>query len=156
ERLQPLLDTLTMKHCRIGNQHELYAIEATPALDRGHQFDNLGELEAGGGLAVTGKGQVVEPPQRFGRLSEALILKELPALHAVEHVLQLVAQAVEVHVADRAWRAAINLAVDTVEVAALVRVEVQPDADTLAAPGHDGVDIEVVGIGAAMIAVDQR
>ena len=65
-------------------------------------------------------------------------------------------EAVEVDVANRARRAAIDLTVDAIEIAGLIGVEVQTDADALAAPRHDGVDVEIVRKSPAVIAVDVK
>src|SRR5262249_45945023 len=155
-RLQPLPDPFAVEHRRVGNQNELDAIQAAPPLHLGDHLDNFLELRTGGRLPVAGEGDVIEASQGRRRLAELLLREKLSAQHAIEHVFQFVAEAAEVDDTDRSGCAAIDLTVDAIEIADLIRVEVQTDADALAAPRHDGVDVEVIREGPAVIAVDEQ
>ena len=48
------------------------------------------------------------------------------------------------------------MAIDAVEIANLVRIEIDADADTLAAARNDGVDVQILLERSTMIPMDQR
>src|SRR5258708_992671 len=110
----------------------------------GGQSHRLRKHRAGGRLAVAGKGDVVEAAQGGRRGAEAVYLEQAARDDQSQHLVQFLSQAGQVHVAGAAGGGAIDLTVDAIEVADLVRVEIEADADTLAAPRNHRVDVKVI------------
>jgi len=111
----------------------------------GRGLDRLAKLRASRRLAITRKSDVIEPSQWQRGRTESLIFEQFTGDDQCEQIVQFIAKAGNIHVVGRPRRRAIDLAVDAVEIADLVWIQIHTDADALASTRDDRVDIEVVG-----------
>ena len=93
--------------------------------------DDLLEIAVGRRLPVTAQRDVVQPPQRFGHLAEPRPGEQFAGQNQLDRAIELGCQAVDFNELALAQFGTVALAVDAVEIAD--RVEVQVDADRHAA-----------------------
>src|SRR5207248_11566143 len=101
-------------------------------------------------LSVAGKRDVVQPTQRRRRTLELRMLKQPAAGRQSQCFLQLLQKLPRLNKLRLALRGAIDLAIDAVEVANFVRIEIHPDRNPLAPPAqhriHEPVLLEPAGM----------
>ena len=109
-------------------------------------------MRGGGGFAVAGERDVVEPSERVRDCVEGGGRPERSAVDLIEQSIQLVANDSQVDFARRCGNCSVDRAVDAIEVARLVRIQVDPDGQALTPPTDHRVDEAVVFPGAAVLA----
>ena len=117
-----------------------------PRAGQGVNDDLAGRAKslARGRLAVAAEGHVVQPPQFGRRAIQRRPIENLSADRQVQHLLQFAAQNIQVHIPGRPWPGSIDIAINAIEVALLVGVEIDPDRQPPAAPADDRIDIPVL------------
>ncbi len=145
EQIERLLHDGPVEESAVGEHHDLEVASQTVGLA---QLDSdaggAGKRLRGSRLAVAAEGDVASAAHRGRRVGEGGYFKQLARLDPAEHVVELAPEHVQIHLAGAGRRRAIHLAVDAAEVAGLVGVEVDPDADAAGPPAEHGVDVEVV------------
>src|SRR5208283_2965564 len=99
---------------------------------------------------------IVQPAQRTGNAREPLIQVEPAREHQLERLFQLLQQLLLIDIGDLRRSPPIHLAIDAVEVANLVRIQVDPDRDPPAPPRQNRINIEVLVKQPGMVAVRQK
>src|SRR5581483_7378460 len=94
--------------------------KVAPRLDLRNRTDDIEKLRTGRRFAVAGKGNVIEPTQRGGRVLEALHFEEIAGVYRFEHLFQLRDEPRDHDIPCHSGRLAIDLAIDAIEVADLV------------------------------------
>ncbi len=84
-------------------------------------------------------------------MGELGIVKDPPARHEFEHLIELVPEAGRLDESGLGLVAAIDLAIDTVEVAHLVRIQIDADRNPPATAGKDRVDEFILAINSSMV-----
>jgi hypothetical protein len=93
-------------------------------------FHGLFESRIGSRLAVAAKGDVLHLSQRLGDAGKGGLLEKLTAFGPGQDVPEFVFEDSEVHPAVSPRGGPVHLAVDAVEVANLVGIQVDPDGNT--------------------------
>ena len=132
-----------MEEGGIGDEYELYIGKACMLKHARRQFTCSVKLFERCGLAVTGEGNVVDAFQFWRRAVEWLVFPKLAAGTNADHLCQLIGKHLHIHLSIHRRNGAVDAAVDTVEVADLVRIQIHANRQALAATGDDGVDIPV-------------
>ena len=142
--LQPAAHARLVEPGGIGDEHQLGAVEAELLLHLRDDADALVEIRHHGRLAVAAEGDVADRARQLRHLVE-LRLRRQPAVERVaEQPGQLGAELAEVHGRSASRRLAVHLAIDAIEVASLVRVQVHPDRQTARPPRYDRIDVHEV------------
>ena len=145
EDLQAAPHVRPVEHAGVGDQHHLHVVQAVPPLHVGTGGDDLVEVAIGRRLAVAGEGDVVQPAQlrrRVAKLLGARKSRRMPRARA-----SLPARAARPSVSTNvrlALRRAIDLAIDAIEVADLVGIEVHADRNPARAAAEHRIDEAVV------------
>lgn len=103
-------------------------------------FGGIGELEAGGGFAVAGEGDVGESAEGGGGEVEGGVGVKFVGEGELEEVVEFGAEGAQVEFGWGGGVGAVDAAVDAVEVAGFVGVEVDADAEAPGSARDDGVD----------------
>ena len=111
-----------------------------PPLQFGAGGDDLVEIAIRGRLAVAGESDVVQPAQRLGRRAEFFGLVNPPAGDQAEHRVQLGQQRRHFDEPRFALLPAIDLAIDAIEIADLVGIEIHADRQPAAAAAQHRID----------------
>src|SRR6266478_7708973 len=69
------------------------------------------------------------------------MLRDFARAHHLQHLAQLLLRDSEVELLHRRFGCAINLAIDAVEVARLVWVDIQADGNAVRTPREHGIDV---------------
>src|SRR5208283_1780657 len=99
---------------------------------------------------------IVQPAKGIGNAREPLIQVEPAREHQIERLFQLLQQLLLIDIGDLRRSPPIHLAIDAVEVANLIRIQVDPDRDPPAPPRQNRIDIEVLVKQPGMVAVRQK
>ena len=130
-----------MEHAGVGDQHHLHVGQLQAVLDRGAGGDDLVEVAVGRRLAVAAEGNVVQPPQVLAACRRTpACSNNSPERDQPQHLLELGQQLVHLDEPRFALPGAIDLAIDAIEVADLVGIQIHADRDSARPPAEHGID----------------
>ena len=128
----------------VGDGGDLDVIKAEPPLDVRGFFNDLPEPGIGCGFAVARESDIVDPLEPIGDFTECRVLEDPAAQYVAQKGLQFLDDPVFVHIAQHGRDHAVHLAIDAVEVADLVGIQIDPDRDAPGTPGKYWIDVPVV------------
>ena len=115
----------------------------------GHRFQDVRKFRDHGGLPIPGKGDIGHAPERDRHCFEGRFFKEVACPDAFLKGLQFVQKSSCLHRPVKRFhalhpgRGPVDLAVDAVEIASFVGIQVDADRDSPRPAGEDGVDVSV-------------
>lgn len=137
------LDGGAVKEGGVGQQVHPHPTETIPIAHCADSPDGFGEDVARGGLSVPGEGDVVDPAKFGARGVEGWDLPEGARLDQAEQPVQFRRQAGEIDGPCATGLGSIDLAVGTIEIARLVRVQVDANGQSFRSSRYDRIDVAV-------------
>ena len=132
-----------MKHRGVGDDHDLHMAQSRIFLCANGQFHRLFEPWIGRRLAIAAKGNVLHLTQWLGDAGKGGMLEKVATLGPGQEVLEFLLEDSEIDPAELPGGRSVHLAIDAIEIAHLVGIQIDADGHPAGTTAEDRVDIAV-------------
>jgi len=129
-----------VKHRSVGDKDELHGGQGLGTTDIGRKLDHFIEIGKRCWFTIAAEGNVIESAERRGGIRKPGLLEKLSGTDEADGRSQFFVETVQLNESFVAGVMAIDLAIDTVEIANLVGIQIDADRYTLRATADNRVN----------------